>query len=235
MSGNSKTKSDVNVIANNKITSHHDIVFGSKTENITINNFQYINQSGIMSEIPPSLLPPSAWTRFPEIANKYEALLKQLSILIKNGEYEQSINCYWKILYFTGTRELWHDRAILSNKLLALSIKEKDYKTAGQILAKGNAWPLIYKGNYHMAELFLEKALGYFTKANEYSEMGICYEYLADIYGQTGRLDLVRNNYKEAMKRYKRDNCLKEYQVALKQAFFMQSKMTQILIIVFFH
>jgi len=178
---------------------------------------QESNSPEIVGKTTSISLPLSAWTRFHEIDIKYDALFKKLSLLMRNGEYEQAIDCYWKILYFTGTRERWDDRTILSNKLLALSRKEKDYKTTGLILAKGQAWPLIYTGDYDLAEVILEDALKCFKKDNEYSKAGIYYEYMADIFDQKGRLDLALVCYKEARKRYNKD--IDEELVELKRKF----------------
>ncbi len=165
---------------------------------------------------PSQSLPVSAWTRCREIALNYDNLKKQFSLLTRSGEYGQSKELYWQILYFTGTREFWNDRIELSKEMLKLSIKEKDYKTSGLIWAKGVAYHQINTRNFSDVKISLQNAYNCFIKAKAYPEIGVVYEYSAALNEETRQVCLAVDDYQKAMKK---QSGMDKYKSYLKKRF----------------
>jgi hypothetical protein len=140
----------------------------------------------------------AAWPRMLEIDTDYDERRDKLLITIINGEYEDAVAQYWRLIYYTGTRELWLDNAYLSERLLDLSNKRRDYRTVGLLQARGKAWPLMYKGNFRKARLLLNDALQSLLKARASVEMGVFYEYMADMYSDVGNVARASALYSEA-------------------------------------
>lgn len=163
-------------------------------------------------------LAPGAWTRVQPLSQTYDKHVEAISLLLDIDEYEQAKHLYWKILYFTGYRERWDERALLSKHLLKLSIKNNDYKSTGLILSKGIAYALITQKRYAQAQLVLAQALKNFRQANAYQEEGVFFDYMADIYEETGQLQKALSCYDLAMERY---TDIDKYRVYLKRLFLM--------------
>jgi nucleoside phosphorylase len=140
----------------------------------------------------------TAWPRCLEIDTNYHERLNRLLSSISGDNYEEAIKQYWELLYYTGTRELWVHRNFLSNRLLELSRRNRDYRTSGLILAKGQAWPLIYNGSFRDARKLLQKALESFVRAKARSEIAVFHEYMGDICSDTGNVQEANQFYIEA-------------------------------------
>jgi len=128
----------------------------------------------------------TAWPRFLEIDADYADRRNRLLVSIINDDYEAAKEQYWQLLYYTGTRELWLDRAFLSERLLELSDQKKDYRMSGLIQAKGQAWPLTYKKQFAQAKRVLSGALRSLLTAKTSTDVGVFYESMADIYSEAG-------------------------------------------------
>jgi tetratricopeptide (TPR) repeat protein len=169
--------------------------------------------------VPASIwtnLPQTAWPRFREIDANYPELHKQLVLSLIEEDYDKAQDQYWNLLYYTGTRELWVDRAYLSRRLLDLSNKNGDYRTSGLILAKGDAWPLIYRRDFRGAKRMLTKARNAFVRARARSELGVFDEYMGDIYSETGNVRLADKIYLEARHKAREDDA---HEIELKRLF----------------
>jgi len=105
------------------------------------------------------------WPRFRLLDSIYPQRRDALVACILDGDYEHAAALYWDLLYFTGTSELWTDRAFLSDRLLEMSRQRNDHETTGLILAKGQAWPLLYQEHFRSARTLLEQALESFVRA----------------------------------------------------------------------
>jgi len=65
---------------------------------------------------------PEAYTQVNPLESKFEKYVNVIMSLSSLKEYEPANELYWKILYYTGYRELWETRLTLSNRLLRLSL-----------------------------------------------------------------------------------------------------------------
>lgn len=162
----------------------------------------------------------TAWPRFLEIDSNYPERRTRLLRSILNGEYEEADKQYWELLYYTGTRELWTDRDFISQRLLELSDKNKDYRTSGLILARGQAWPLMYKGSFQRAKQLLAESRESFVRARAHMELGVFHEYMGDIYSETGDINLANDCYIESID-YLRDDDAHEAEL---KRLFMHSR-----------
>ncbi|GHV08663.1 hypothetical protein FACS189485_20420 [Spirochaetia bacterium] len=164
----------------------------SKKRNISIEANQSISR----------VLPSGAWTHLNEIEKTYDIQFKNFINLTDEKEYDLASNIYWKILYYSGYRENWAERAVLSNKMLTLSEQVKDGKSSGLILAKGIAYSYMAREQYGHAEHILEQAHEYFLKKGTRQDMGVYYEYMGDIFNETSQCDKAIDFYKKARNRY---------------------------------
>jgi hypothetical protein len=162
----------------------------------------------------PGTLPITSWPRMLEIDTDYANRRDELVITIKAGEYEAAIQQYWSLIYYTGTRELWVDNAYLTQRLLELAIKGKDYRTVGLLQSRGQAWPLMHKGYFRKARQHLHEALQSLVTAKASTEIGVFYEYMADMAAANSDLASANHLYSEALRRL-RD--LDAHEVELKQ------------------
>lgn len=143
-------------------------------------------------------LPLDAWPRFLLIDGNYQQRCNDLLLSIINDDYEHATSLYWDLLYYTGTRELWTDRAFLSQRLLEMSTQRQDHATSGLILAKGQSWPFLYKGHFRSARTLLQQALESFVRARATSGIGLFNEYMGDISSEEGNVPAANQFYKEA-------------------------------------
>jgi len=148
-------------------------------------------------------LPIAAWPRMLEIEPDYTYCRDKLVTAIMGGEYEEAIQQYWTLIYYTGTRELWVDNAYLTQRLLELAGKERDFRTIGLLQAKGLAWPLMHKGHFPQAKKVLHDAFQSLLSAKAGVEMGVFYEYMADMAAASGNLINANGLYSEALRRLK--------------------------------
>jgi len=143
-------------------------------------------------------VPLEGWLRSLAIDSNYQERHDRLVVSLINNEYEEAATQYWELLYYTGTRELWIDRAYLSERLLEMSERRGDHRTSGLILAKGQAWPLVYNRRAREARKALEKALAFSVRAKDRLGIALYHEYMADVASSSGNVRLADEHYLEA-------------------------------------
>ena len=82
--------------------------------------------------------------------------------------------------------------------LLELSERHKDHGTSGLIVARGRAWPHIYKGRLREARRVLERALAFSVRAKDRHGIAVFHEYMADVASSSGNVPLANEHYLEA-------------------------------------
>jgi hypothetical protein len=161
-------------------------------------------------------LPITAWTNAEALSPKYPFLLQKLNTLAKSDAYEDALSLYWKLMYFTGTRELWTDRDHINSIMLAMAKKAKDWRTCGLIIADGVAWPFIHTGQNTKAHSTLSSALPYLSKTS--SGLIVYYDSLAELHEASGHPSVATDHYNAALahsKNAKHD--LQEYKIIQKR------------------
>ena len=147
------------------------------------------------SDSPPVVL--RRWDYISRIAPAYLDSIQQFLVHVGHNDYEQAKHLYWQLVYFLGTRELWNDCRLISNRLLKLSDKEGDSQTKGSILVTGKAWPLLCNRHFQQARGILSDALRCFPASN--SNLAVFYEYMADVEKESRNVGQALAYYREAM------------------------------------
>jgi tetratricopeptide (TPR) repeat protein len=185
-----------------------------------VNGTAVINvyQSGTGAPTAPAqpLERAGAWSNIPDLSGKMASYLTAFNALQEVDEYEYAKLIYWKILYFTGYRELWDDRLLLSKNLYKLSIRNNDFITAGLILSRGVSYAYLSQQKFLQARAALKSAWRYFSDSGYPAGKASCWDYMADIYAEQGRYKESLLCYEESIKNA---SGLERDQVRLKRLF----------------
>jgi hypothetical protein len=133
------------------------------------------------------LLRPGAWTQVPDFSASFATYIAIIGSLADLKEYEHALDLYWKVLYFSGYRELWGERLAVSSKLLRLARRSHDEKTEGLILARGIAYAYLSQNGHDSAQRLLKRAYRVFEHAKNHRGLGIVWSYLGDVFAAEGR------------------------------------------------
>jgi hypothetical protein len=161
-------------------------------------------------------LPLDAWPRFLEMDADYEQRRDSLLLSIIRGTYDEALAQYWHLLYYTGTRELWLDRDFVSNRLIEACEKEGDLRSLGLIKIKGLAWPYMYKNRFTTAKRILHDGMTTLVQARAQTDIGVFYEYMADIASEIGDVPSANGSYAAALSKVIGAD---SYRIELKQRF----------------
>jgi tetratricopeptide (TPR) repeat protein len=146
----------------------------------------------------------------------YEQRLDTLLLSIIDGRYDEALAQYWHLLYYTGTRELWRDRDFVSNRLIKACKEEGDLRSLGLITIKGLAWPQMYKNHFPAAKRLLHDGMTTLVKAKAQNDIGVFYEYMADIASDIGDVPSANGSYDAALSKVTGAD---SYRIELKKRF----------------
>lgn len=172
-----------------------------------------------------------AYSRFADLSHRYIDLAQALGILIKQQEYDPARILYWKILHYTGYRELWAERSEFSNQLLTLSNSVGHHSNSAEVLLRGIAYERIEKSQVRLAESSLVQAYESFRSAKRRDAAALCANYLGDLRARCGLADEADKQYQIAEESFdglERDRvALKRRLLALQHADMLPSKLAK--------
>jgi tetratricopeptide (TPR) repeat protein len=139
------------------------------------------------------------WAKNFTIAAQYPSKVRQFLSHVGRNEYEDAEHIYWELIYFLGTRELWNDCRLFARKMIDMSLKEGDVRTAGLVIVTGRVWPQLEQRRLSRAKSTLTAALPYILEARYRSDRAVFHEYMAEIEEAQGDLAVSVSHYREAI------------------------------------